>query len=428
MTALAPVAWGSTYLVTREWLPADAPLWGAVLRALPAGLLLLALRPRLPHGRWWWRSAVLGTLTSGAFYVLVYVAAQLLPASVASTVMAASPAALMLVAWPLLSQRPRLLALTGAAVGVGGVALLVGPGGGVNPLGVAAAVAAMLMSAVGYALTTRWARDVDLVASTAWQLVAGGLVVLPFAVLVEGGPPAVGAPGIAAYLYVAVVATALASVAWFGGLRRLPAGTVGLLGLLNPLTGVLLGVLVAGEVLGVSGVAGIGLVLAGVVLGRPRPALQGRTGRRSRPAAVPSALGAALEEPDDVAVRVGEHGPPARRRDLGLRHLDGTAELGHLRERVVDRVDLDVAARLREPLAARGQTAAADPVRRTPHGVALEPGHLGDLPAEQSAVEPGRPVHVGDRDVDVCDVSVCHDVSSVLSYPPGGQVRPSPRG
>ena len=42
-TAIVPVLWGSTYVVTRQWLPADMPLTGAAIRALPAGLLLLAI-------------------------------------------------------------------------------------------------------------------------------------------------------------------------------------------------------------------------------------------------------------------------------------------------------------------------------------------------------------------------------------------------
>ena len=42
-TALAPMTWGTTYIVATTWLPPDRPLLAAVGRALPAGLLLLAL-------------------------------------------------------------------------------------------------------------------------------------------------------------------------------------------------------------------------------------------------------------------------------------------------------------------------------------------------------------------------------------------------
>src|SRR5688500_14405912 len=74
VVAVAPIAWGSAYFVARQFLPPDIPLWGAVFRALPAGLLLLAIRRQLPRGAWWWRSLVLGALNMGAFFALVYVA------------------------------------------------------------------------------------------------------------------------------------------------------------------------------------------------------------------------------------------------------------------------------------------------------------------------------------------------------------------
>ena len=51
-TALAPAIWGSTYVVTTELLPPGHPLTLAVLRALPAGLLLLAVVRQLPPPEW----------------------------------------------------------------------------------------------------------------------------------------------------------------------------------------------------------------------------------------------------------------------------------------------------------------------------------------------------------------------------------------
>jgi probable blue pigment (indigoidine) exporter len=279
ITAVAPVAWATTYVVTRHALPLDAPLWGAVLRALPAGLVLLLVARRAPCGSWWWRSTVLGTLNMGAFFALVYVAAQALPTSIASTVMATSPVVMMLVAWGLLAQRPRVLAIAGAGLGLVGVATMLLRGGpDVSALGILASVTAMLMSSLGFVLATRWSAGVDLVASTAWQLLAGGLVLLPLAVVVEGGPPHLDGRALLGFAYVSLVATAVAYLAWFTGLRHLPAGTVGLLGLLNPVAGVALGVLYAGERLTGAQVLGALVVLVGVLLGQP--ALQARLGRR----------------------------------------------------------------------------------------------------------------------------------------------------
>jgi probable blue pigment (indigoidine) exporter len=93
-------------------------------------------------------------------------------------------------------------------------------------------------------LATRW-QDVDVLASTAWQLVAGGLLVVPFAVVVEGAPPALDAAAIAGFAYVSLVATALAYLAWFAGMRRLGPAVAGPVELLNSVAGVALGALVA---------------------------------------------------------------------------------------------------------------------------------------------------------------------------------------
>jgi len=48
---------GSSYWVTQRFLPADTPLRGADLRALPAGVVLLLIARHLPTGAWWWRAA-----------------------------------------------------------------------------------------------------------------------------------------------------------------------------------------------------------------------------------------------------------------------------------------------------------------------------------------------------------------------------------
>ncbi|MBH0130317.1 DMT family transporter [Salinibacterium sp. NK8237] len=271
ITAIAPIAWGSSYFVTRQFLPLDYPLWGAVLRALPAGLILLALARTLPRGSWRWKSVVLGALNVGAFFILIYVASQLLPSSIASTIMATSAAMLMLIAWPLLGERPALLSLLGAVLGFTGVGVMVMGGvGSIDPLGVAASLAAMMMSSLGFVLTKRWGSEQKVLAVTSWQLIAGGILVLPFAIIVEGNIPTMDAPAAISFAYVSIIATAIAYAAWFGGLRHLPAGTVGLVGLLNPVTGVLLGVMLASEHFGPQQALGILLVLVGMALGKKR--------------------------------------------------------------------------------------------------------------------------------------------------------------
>ncbi|WP_347755385.1 EamA family transporter [Agrococcus sp. ProA11] len=277
--ALAPISWGSVYFVMLHWIPAGEPLTAAVLRALPAGLLLLALRRALPRGSWWWKALVLGALNCGLFFMLVYLAAKLLPTSVAAMLMSLSPVAMMLLAWGLVAERPTVRRLLGAGMGVIGVVLLMAASvGTIDGWGVAASVTAMAMYALGSVLAKRWSGEVDAVASSSWQLTAGGLL-LPFALALEGVPSGLDPAAVLGYAYLSLIATALAFVCWFGALRHLTAGQVGLLGLLNPVTGVLLGVLLGGELLTAGQWIGIAVVLAGVTIGQTVARARGRQQR-----------------------------------------------------------------------------------------------------------------------------------------------------
>lgn len=301
--AIAPIAWGSGYYVTETFLPPDRPLFGATVRALPFGLLLLAFRPHLPRGSWWWKATVLGVLNIGAFFVLIFVAAYRLPGGLAATLTATAPIAVMLLAWLLVRERPHVASIAGALVGAAGVALLVLRAGfAVDPVGVAASLGAVAMSSLGFVLVKRWPAPVDLLTLTAWQLVAGGLVLLPVAVVVEGAPPALDAGALGGFAFLGLVGTVLAYAVWFRGLRELPAAAVSLVGLLNPVAGMLIGVTLAGEAFGGTQAAGLVLVLVGVLAGQPA-VVAAVTHRQNR-------AGAARTEPG-TAEREREPVPPA---------------------------------------------------------------------------------------------------------------------
>lgn len=268
IAAIAPILWGSTYFVTRNFLPLDAPLWGSVYRALPAGLVLLLIVRKLPQGAWWWRSVVLGVLNVGGFFVLIYIAGTRLPSSLAATLMSASAAAMMFFGWAILRQRPRLIAVAGAFTGIIGVAIMMGVSReSVDPIGVTASLGAMLSSALGFTLTAKWGSAQSPVALASWQLTAGGLMLVPVALMLEGAPIVPTGSALIGFAYISLIATALAYAAWFAGLKHLTPGLLGVIGLLNPVTGVVLGVVVAHEAFGLWQAVGIGIVLLGIVLG-----------------------------------------------------------------------------------------------------------------------------------------------------------------
>lgn len=72
-TAIAPAIWGSTYIVTTQYLPNFSPMTVAMLRALPAGLLLVMIVRQIPTGIWWMRIFILGALNISLFWSLLFI-------------------------------------------------------------------------------------------------------------------------------------------------------------------------------------------------------------------------------------------------------------------------------------------------------------------------------------------------------------------
>ncbi|MEU8674217.1 EamA family transporter [Streptomyces sp. NPDC048560] len=280
LAALGPATWGTTYVTTTELLPADRPLLAAALRALPAGLILLALTRRLPRGDWWWKATVLGMLNFGAFFPLLFFGAYRLPGGVASTVSAVTPLLVAGLGAGVLKIRPTRRTLAAGFVGVAGVGLLVLRGDAeADAAGIAAMLAATVLMALAVVLSKRWGRPagVSLLAFTGWQLTVGGLVLAPVALTAEGLPGHFTGANIAGYVYLGVIGTAVAYALWFHGIERLPASSVSFLGLTNPVVATLAGLLFLGQTLTAWQIGGLTLVIGSVALGQNlRPASRRR--------------------------------------------------------------------------------------------------------------------------------------------------------
>jgi probable blue pigment (indigoidine) exporter len=273
VTALAPAIWGTTYLVTTEFLPPGRPLLAGAVRALPAGLALVLVTRRLPHGDWWWRALLLGTLNIGAFFALLFVAAYRLPGGVAATVGAVQPLLVAGLASILLRERLTLRIVVAAVAGVVGVSLLVlRADARLDGLGLAAAFGGAIVMATGVTLSKRWLSPAPLLATTGWQLVAGGLLLVPAALLVEGPPPALSAANVGGYAYLASFGCAFAYALWFRGIRALSPTAVTFLGLLSPLVATAVGWLVLGQELTAAQVLGGFVVLVSVAVASARSA------------------------------------------------------------------------------------------------------------------------------------------------------------
>ncbi|GAA3879906.1 EamA family transporter [Leifsonia kafniensis] len=274
-TAVAPALWGTTYLTTTMLLPPDRPLLAATLRALPAGILLLMLARRMPHGAWWWKSWVLGVLNIGAFFALLFIAAYRLPGGVAAVVGGISPLVVAVLASRLLHEKLTLRVIVAGSAGVVGVSLIVLQAQSrLDAIGVLAAFGGTLSMATGIVLSKKWGQPAPPLATTAWQLIAGGLTLLALLLVFEGLPSEpLTATNLLGYAYLSIVGTAVAYLLWFRGIARLPTSIPAFLGLLSPVVAILAGWLIAGETLTPPQCAGIVIVLGAVavaVSGRPR--------------------------------------------------------------------------------------------------------------------------------------------------------------
>jgi probable blue pigment (indigoidine) exporter len=271
-TLLAPVAWGTTYVVVTEVLPDGRPLLAAAFRVVPAGLLLVAaglVRARWrPRGVEWGRTALLALANFAVFFPLLIVAAQRLPGGVAAAGGGLQPLFVAAASVPLLGARPRRRDLGVGVVAALGVALVVvRPGAGFDPVGVLAAVVANVSFAVGVVLTKRFPVPRHRVAATGWQLLMGGVVLVPLALVVEGAPPELTGRHLAGFAYFSLVATGLAFVLWFRGIGRLPVAAPPLLGLAAPVTGAVLGWVLLGESLSPAQLVGFAVTLGAIGYG-----------------------------------------------------------------------------------------------------------------------------------------------------------------
>lgn len=272
MAALPPLVWGSTYLVTTEWLPPDRPLTAAVLRILPIGLLMVLLTRYLPERRDWPKLILASALCMSLLHWPLFVSAYRLPGGLAALLICTQPLLVVGFGWLLFRQSTPKQMILGVLLGLGGVALvLVSPSRLVwDGVGIFAAAVAALSMALGTLLVKRWEMPIPLLAFTGWQLLLGGLLLLPIMLWHEGLPPPMSSGELKGYLYLAVLGTGLPYLLWFRALRGLDAVFLSILLLLSPLSALALGYLFLDQGLTSWQWVGACCVFAGIILSQWR--------------------------------------------------------------------------------------------------------------------------------------------------------------
>jgi drug/metabolite transporter (DMT)-like permease len=289
--AIVYVVWGSTYLGIAVAIETIPPLLMSAVRFLLAGAVLYAIASRVgassaaddPIGRRQWVAAL---ITGVPLLVLgnggLVIAEEWVDTGIASLLIATVPLWMAAIDRIVFGRRLSGRALAGLGIGFGGIALLVGPGGGggLDALG----TTLLLVSAVSWAAGTMLARERGIglpsrpLMAAAMQMVAGGAVLVAASAargeFMQIDPGAVSARSAVGLAYLIVFGSLVAFSAYAYLVKHASTALIGTYAYVNPVVAVLLGWLVLGEAVGAgTGLAGAAIVVAvALIVGARDPA------------------------------------------------------------------------------------------------------------------------------------------------------------
>ncbi len=274
-------AFGACF-VAIQWGLRDAPvLWFAALRAIAAGVALLAVagvqhRPAPPGVRSWTLITVLGLVNVTLAFAAMFGGVAGLATGTAAVLANAQPLLILLPAWWFYGEAVSGRTAGALVVGFTGLVLVAVPGGG------GSGAALSLLAAVAITAGTLLARrlgGLDVIVATGWHFMIGGAALAVLAASVEGAPVIAWTPRFVASLaFLSLVGTALTTVFWFIEARRTRLDILSAWTFLTPVFGIVLAAVLLGERPAGWTAAGLAAVLVAMwVVLRPGPRLDARS-------------------------------------------------------------------------------------------------------------------------------------------------------
>jgi len=214
-------------------------------------------------GRAFGSCVLIGCLLPGANAVLFF-AERDVPTGLASLLIASVPLWVVLLRlWG--RERLQTRPLIGVGVGFAGVAVLLRPSGGATTTGIVLCIVSALMWSVGSVAAARLPMPRDAFVATAWEMLAGGVVLLPWGLADAGGlSPSLGSA--LAWVYLVTIGSVIGYTAYTWLLAHAPLSSVSTYAYVNPIVAILLGVLFRGEHLTVQIGVGAAIVVAAVAV------------------------------------------------------------------------------------------------------------------------------------------------------------------
>jgi drug/metabolite transporter (DMT)-like permease len=274
------ITWPTMKVALEEIPPFSMRASSAALGALTLLLVCIATRRsfRIPTATAWLH-VVIASLLNIVGFSLFSAFAQLATATSRVTILAYTmPIWSVLLAWPILGERPSRVQTIALCLCGAGLAVLIYPlaANGI-PLGVLLALGTGVSWAAG-TVYLKWARiDADPMGVASWQLIISFFVIVACMLTFEGRLElgAAHAPALFATAFTGIVGNGVAYGLWFTVVRRLPAVTASLGVLSVPVIGILASVAILGEVPTAADIVGFALIFAAsacVLLNRQAPA------------------------------------------------------------------------------------------------------------------------------------------------------------
>lgn len=274
LTMIAPMIWGTTYVLTSMLIPINRPIFIALMRGLPIGLLLLLYYRQFPKGTMILKVFVLGTLNIGGPFLFIFIAAYRLPGGVAAILGCVQPIFSIFLSWLFLKERPNknsFIAVIMTFIGV--LFLLLNQDAPIDPIGIMAILSGSMVMSLGIVLTKYWGKpsNIDNMVFTSWQLFFGSLILIPAVFLIEGGIPTLNGTNILGLIILGVFNTGLAYYLWFRGIARLSPNKVSFFVPFNPIVAFILGFIFLKQTINLIQILGVIIILSSLYFSQRKP-------------------------------------------------------------------------------------------------------------------------------------------------------------
>ncbi|MEI6099577.1 MAG: DMT family transporter [Alphaproteobacteria bacterium] len=264
--------WSSAFATARIIVADAPPLWALTFRFAISGAIAVGAARAL--GQDWRlsrpvaRSVLIFGLCQNALYLgLNFVALQWIQASLAAIIASAMPLIVALLGWIWRGERVAPLGQIGLALGIAGVAVIMGTRvtAGANVTGVALCVVGATALAVATLMVRAVSAGGNLLMVVGLQMWVGSVVLMAVALLTEPLFAQITLPLVLAMAYQLLVPGLAATLLWFTLVRRVGAVRASTFHFLNPFFGVAMAAALLGEHVSATDIVGVLTAMAGIM-------------------------------------------------------------------------------------------------------------------------------------------------------------------